>query len=185
MSWSGWKPSLGANVLISSPRLEVAWGRGDKLNKQTILVTCESCDLIKSSNSRTEHEIAFMGKRRRWGETGLSAAQRSDPSFNAGPVSLLFKTDFKLLSDAMSLPAKILSCQFFYSFSRSVSSLLIFIYLSMYLFFVTSIFTQLGFSSNISFISFLCHLCGLVVRVPGYRSRGPGSVPGATRFSEK
>jgi hypothetical protein len=29
------------------------------------------------------------------------------------------------------------------------------------------------------------HLCGLVVRVPGYRSRGPVSIPGATRFSEK
>jgi hypothetical protein len=28
-------------------------------------------------------------------------------------------------------------------------------------------------------------LCGLVVRVPGYSSRGPGSIPGATRFSEK
>jgi hypothetical protein len=28
-------------------------------------------------------------------------------------------------------------------------------------------------------------LCGLVVRVPGYRSRGPGSIPFATRFSEK
>jgi hypothetical protein len=28
-------------------------------------------------------------------------------------------------------------------------------------------------------------LCGLLVRVPGYRSRGPGSIPGATRFSEK
>jgi hypothetical protein len=27
--------------------------------------------------------------------------------------------------------------------------------------------------------------CGLVVRVPGYRSRGPGSIPGATRFSDK
>jgi hypothetical protein len=27
--------------------------------------------------------------------------------------------------------------------------------------------------------------CGLVVRVPGYRSRGPGSIPGATKFSEK
>jgi hypothetical protein len=24
----------------------------------------------------------------------------------------------------------------------------------------------------------------IVVRVPGYRSRGPGSIPGATRFSE-
>jgi hypothetical protein len=28
-------------------------------------------------------------------------------------------------------------------------------------------------------------LCGLVVRVPGYRSRGPASIPGATRFSEE
>jgi hypothetical protein len=29
------------------------------------------------------------------------------------------------------------------------------------------------------------HLCGLVVRVPGHRSRGPGSIPGAPKFSEK
>jgi hypothetical protein len=28
-------------------------------------------------------------------------------------------------------------------------------------------------------------LCGLVVRVPGYRSRGPGSIPGSTTFPEK
>jgi hypothetical protein len=28
-------------------------------------------------------------------------------------------------------------------------------------------------------------LCALVVRVPGYRSRGPGSIPNATKFSEK
>jgi hypothetical protein len=28
-------------------------------------------------------------------------------------------------------------------------------------------------------------LCGLVVTVPGYRSRDPGLIPGATRFSEK
>jgi hypothetical protein len=28
-------------------------------------------------------------------------------------------------------------------------------------------------------------LCGLVASVPRYRSRGPGSIPGATRFSEK
>jgi hypothetical protein len=27
-------------------------------------------------------------------------------------------------------------------------------------------------------------LCGLVVRVPGYTSRGPSSISGATRFSE-
>jgi hypothetical protein len=26
--------------------------------------------------------------------------------------------------------------------------------------------------------------CGLVVGVPGYRSRGPASIPGATGFSE-
>jgi hypothetical protein len=28
-------------------------------------------------------------------------------------------------------------------------------------------------------------LCGIVVRVPGYRSRGLGSIPGGTKFSEK
>jgi hypothetical protein len=28
-------------------------------------------------------------------------------------------------------------------------------------------------------------LCGLMVRVPGYRSRGPVSIPTATRFSDK
>jgi hypothetical protein len=27
--------------------------------------------------------------------------------------------------------------------------------------------------------------CGPVARVPGYRSRDPDSIPGATRFSEK
>jgi hypothetical protein len=27
-------------------------------------------------------------------------------------------------------------------------------------------------------------LCGIVVEVPGYRPRGPGSIPCATRFSE-
>jgi hypothetical protein len=26
-------------------------------------------------------------------------------------------------------------------------------------------------------------LCGLVVRVPGCKSRGPGSIPGAAKFS--
>jgi hypothetical protein len=30
----------------------------------------------------------------------------------------------------------------------------------------------------------LDRLCGLLVRVPGYRSRGPGSIPDATSFSE-
>jgi hypothetical protein len=28
-------------------------------------------------------------------------------------------------------------------------------------------------------------LCGLEVKVPGFKSRGPGSIPDATRFSEK
>jgi hypothetical protein len=28
-------------------------------------------------------------------------------------------------------------------------------------------------------------LCGLVVRGPGYRTGDPGSIPGATRFSEQ
>jgi hypothetical protein len=31
----------------------------------------------------------------------------------------------------------------------------------------------------------LDRLCGLVVRVLGYRSGGPGSIPGTTRFSEE
>jgi hypothetical protein len=32
------------------------------------------------------------------------------------------------------------------------------------------------------FTSYVDRICGLVVRVPGYRSRGPSSIPGATRF---
>jgi hypothetical protein len=36
----------------------------------------------------------------------------------------------------------------------------------------------LGYSSS-------HRLCGLVVRDPSYKSRGPGSIHGATRFSEK
>jgi hypothetical protein len=35
------------------------------------------------------------------------------------------------------------------------------------------------------YILWLDRFCGLVVRVPGYRSRCTGSIPGATRFSEK
>jgi hypothetical protein len=37
----------------------------------------------------------------------------------------------------------------------------------------------------ISVVSFTDRLCGLVVRVLGYRSGGPGSIPGTTRFSEQ
>jgi hypothetical protein len=32
--------------------------------------------------------------------------------------------------------------------------------------------------------SFLDRLCGLMIRVPGYRARGPGSIPGASRLWE-
>jgi hypothetical protein len=46
------------------------------------------------------------------------------------------------------------------------------------------------FTANLSYFRsvgtvILDRLCGLVVRVPGYRSRGPGSIPGTTKFSEK
>jgi hypothetical protein len=34
-------------------------------------------------------------------------------------------------------------------------------------------------------VPFNDRLCGLVVRIPSYRSRGPGSISGATRFSVK
>jgi hypothetical protein len=40
-------------------------------------------------------------------------------------------------------------------------------------------------STNHRYYSSFDCLCGLVVRVPGYRSRGLGSIPGVTRFSEK
>jgi hypothetical protein len=40
--------------------------------------------------------------------------------------------------------------------------------------------------SRVRFILYgwLDRLCGLVIRVPGCYARGPGSIPGATRFSE-
>jgi hypothetical protein len=34
-------------------------------------------------------------------------------------------------------------------------------------------------------IIIIMDFCGVVIRVPGYRSRGPGSIPGVTRFSGK
>jgi hypothetical protein len=37
-------------------------------------------------------------------------------------------------------------------------------------------------NSGIQQFLFAHRLCGLVVRVPGYRCRGPGSIPGATDF---
>jgi hypothetical protein len=45
--------------------------------------------------------------------------------------------------------------------------------------------TITAYNTNLFFFFLYERLCGLVARVPGYRSRGPGSVPGATRFSEK
>jgi hypothetical protein len=42
------------------------------------------------------------------------------------------------------------------------------------------------FAANILLLySWMNHLCGLAVRVPGYRSRGPGTISGATRICEK
>jgi hypothetical protein len=38
---------------------------------------------------------------------------------------------------------------------------------------------------NLYMLKKVDRLCGLVVRVPGYRSSGPGSIPGAAKFSEK
>jgi hypothetical protein len=52
-------------------------------------------------------------------------------------------------------------------------------YLLIYLFVYSYLFIFL-------FINlFSDRLCGLVVRVLGYRSGGPVSIPGTTRFSEK
>jgi hypothetical protein len=49
----------------------------------------------------------------------------------------------------------------------------------MYIFFIV-------YLATLTRSPFICialnGLCGLVVRVPGYRSRGPGSIPGATRL---
>jgi hypothetical protein len=41
------------------------------------------------------------------------------------------------------------------------------------------------FSLNSICMYISCRLCGLLVRVLGYRNRGPGSILGTTRFSEK
>jgi hypothetical protein len=46
--------------------------------------------------------------------------------------------------------------------------------------FVSTVYITNKYLSNFEFY----HLCGPVVRVPGYRSRGPDSIPGGTRFSE-
>jgi hypothetical protein len=57
---------------------------------------------------------------------------------------------------------------------------------------MSSEFNRSTLVSTLNSIYYLFHLfifearlCGLVVKVPGCRLRGPGSIPGATRFSEK
>jgi hypothetical protein len=37
----------------------------------------------------------------------------------------------------------------------------------------------------LAYVEGIDRLCGLVVRVPGYTSRGPVSIPNTTRCSEK
>jgi hypothetical protein len=49
----------------------------------------------------------------------------------------------------------------------------------------TNRFPKYFFLKFVLDIAELYRLCGLVVRVLGYRSGGPGSIPGTTRFSEK
>jgi hypothetical protein len=46
-------------------------------------------------------------------------------------------------------------------------------------------FFKNSFDNMLRLMSGNYRLCGLVVRVPGSRSRGSGSIPGAARFSEK
>jgi hypothetical protein len=46
--------------------------------------------------------------------------------------------------------------------------------------------TQPNPTLHFDYVFQICdRLCGLVVRVPGYRFRGPGSILSATRFFEK
>jgi hypothetical protein len=44
---------------------------------------------------------------------------------------------------------------------------------------------QTNFMIMVPTVLFINTYCGQVVRVFSYRSRGPSSIPGATRFSEK
>jgi hypothetical protein len=48
---------------------------------------------------------------------------------------------------------------------------------------VTLSWTVLKFYYEVKYI--VVAICGLVVRVLGHRSGGPGSIPGTTRFSGK
>jgi hypothetical protein len=45
--------------------------------------------------------------------------------------------------------------------------------------------SALNHAINHAMKAYMDHLCGLVVRVLGYISKGPVSIPDATTFSEK
>jgi hypothetical protein len=45
--------------------------------------------------------------------------------------------------------------------------------------------TYYGVSYLFNSVNIIDRLCDLVVRVPGFRSLGPGLIPGTTTFSEK
>jgi hypothetical protein len=53
--------------------------------------------------------------------------------------------------------------------------------------FIKLLYASINLTSmiKISYIERMDGLCGQLVRVPGYRHRGTGSIPCATRFSEK
>jgi hypothetical protein len=59
---------------------------------------------------------------------------------------------------------------------------LIFIYMRSVYIYKTIVWDMTPFNSVNAYKRF-DRLCGLVVRVLGYRSGGPGSIPGTTRFS--
>jgi hypothetical protein len=56
----------------------------------------------------------------------------------------------------------------------------------MYCLIVLAFLTSIGrMQNNLSVIDLFDRLCGLVVRVLGYRSGGPVSIPGTTRKKQK
>jgi hypothetical protein len=50
---------------------------------------------------------------------------------------------------------------------------------------IKTVSKQLGASLQTTLHAVNLQICGVMVRVPGYRSRDPGSIPSATRFSPK
>jgi hypothetical protein len=49
----------------------------------------------------------------------------------------------------------------------------------------SSVFNYFFCQIILHLVHYVYRFCGLMVRVPGYRSRGPGSIPGTTRIPEK